>query len=32
MGENLNKIENLYDTVVKEYAEAFSLLGPGKRN
>lgn len=24
MGQNLNKIENLYDTVAKEYAETFS--------
>ena len=24
MGQNLNKVENLYDTVAKEYAETFS--------
>ena len=24
MGQNLDKIEDLYDTVAKEYAEAFS--------
>ncbi|MGD8529755.1 MAG: methyltransferase domain-containing protein, partial [Syntrophobacterales bacterium] len=24
LGQNLNKVENLYDTVAEEYAEAFS--------